>query len=104
MGAITATAQPKYHQGFLPLVPGFVYVPFNDIAALKEAFDDEVAAVLIEPIQGEGGIRLAETEYLQTIRDLCDEHGAVAIWDEVQCGMGRTGFPCNGTDKVMDTG
>jgi len=91
MGAITATAQPKYHQGFLPLVPGFVYVPFNDSAALKEAFDDEVAAVLVEPIQGEGGIRVAETGYLQTIRELCDEHGAVAIWDEVQCGMGRTG-------------
>jgi len=91
MGAITATAQPKYHQGFLPLVPGFVYVPFNDIDALKKAFDDEVAAVIIEPIQGEGGIKVATAEYMQTIRQLCDEHGALAIWDEVQCGMGRTG-------------
>jgi acetylornithine/N-succinyldiaminopimelate aminotransferase len=89
--AVTATAQPKYHQGFLPLVPGFVYVPYNDIDALREAFDDEVAAVMIEPIQGEGGIQIASNEYLQTIRELCDAHGALAIWDEVQCGMGRTG-------------
>ncbi len=91
MGAITATAQPKYHQGFLPLVPGFIYVPYNDIKALQEAFDDEVAGVIVEPIQGEGGIRPASSEYLQAIRDLCDQHGALAIWDEVQTGMGRTG-------------
>ena len=91
MGAITATAQPKYHQGFLPLVPGFVYVPYNDVAAMEAVFDDEVAAVIVEPIQGEGGIKVAAQEYLQRIRDLCDEHGALAIWDEVQSGMGRTG-------------
>jgi len=104
IGAITATAQPKYHQGFLPLVPGFVYVPFNDIEAIREAFDDEVAAVLIEPIQGEGGIKVAGKEYLETIRELCDEHGAVAIWDEVQCGMGRTGkwFAYQQHDVVPD--
>ncbi len=88
---VTATAQPKYHEGFLPLLPGFVYVPFNDIAALESAFSDEVAAVLIEPIQGEGGINVATAEYLQTIRRLCDEKGAVMILDEVQTGMGRTG-------------
>ena len=91
LGAVTATAQPKYHKGFLPLLPGFVYVPYNDIAALEAVFDDEVAAVMIEPIQGEGGIRMADAAYLQRIRELCDEHGALAIWDEVQCGMGRTG-------------
>jgi len=91
MAAVTATAQPKYHQGFLPLVPGFHYVPFNNIKALEQAFDDEVAAVIIEPIQGEGGINIADKEYLQAIRRLCDEHHAVAVWDEVQCGMGRTG-------------
>lgn len=88
---VTATAQPKYHEGFLPLLPGFVYVPFNDIAALESAFSDEVAAVLVEPIQGEGGINVATEEYLQTIRRLCDEKGAVVILDEVQTGMGRTG-------------
>ena len=91
MGAITATAQPKYHRGFLPLVPGFVYLPFNDVEALKAAFDDEVAAVIVEPIQGEGGVKPATEEFLATIRELCDDNGALAIWDEVQTGMGRTG-------------
>ncbi len=88
---VTATAQPKYHEGFLPLLPGFVYVPYNDVAALKAAFTDEVCAVMVEPIQGEGGINVATPEYLRTIRQLCDEHGAVMILDEVQTGMGRTG-------------
>ena len=88
---VTATAQPKYHEGFLPLLPGFVYVPFNDISALESAFSDEVAAVLVEPIQGEGGINVATAEYLQAIRRLCDENSAVMILDEVQTGMGRTG-------------
>ncbi|MFZ0035618.1 MAG: aspartate aminotransferase family protein [Sedimentisphaerales bacterium] len=88
---VTATAQPKYHEGFLPLLPGFVYVPFNDIKALESAFSDEVAAVMVEPIQGEGGINVATKEYLQAIRRLCDENGAVMILDEVQTGMGRTG-------------
>ncbi|MDH4202759.1 MAG: aspartate aminotransferase family protein [Phycisphaerae bacterium] len=88
---VTATGQPKYHEGFLPLPAGFVYVPYNDIDALQEAFDDEVAAVMIEPIQGEGGVHEATAEYMQTIRDLCDEHRALMILDEVQTGMGRTG-------------
>jgi acetylornithine/N-succinyldiaminopimelate aminotransferase len=88
---VTATGQPKYHNGFLPLPAGFVYVPYNDIDALHQAFDEEVCAVLIEPIQGEGGIHEAAPEYMQTIRDLCDEHGALMILDEVQTGMGRTG-------------
>jgi acetylornithine/N-succinyldiaminopimelate aminotransferase len=88
---VTATAQPKYHEGFLPLLPGFIYVPFNDIDALESAFSDEVAAVMIEPIQGEGGINVATPEYLDAIRRLCDENGAVMILDEVQTGIGRTG-------------
>jgi len=88
---VTATAQPKYHEGFRPLLPGFVYIPFNDIGALKAAFTDEVAAVLVEPIQGEGGINVAKPEFLRAIRDLCDEKGAVMILDEVQTGIGRTG-------------
>ncbi len=90
-GAMTATAQPKKFENFQPVVPGFVYVPFNDIAALEKAFDDEVAAVMIEPIQGEGGINVATAEYMSAIRELCDKHGAVMILDEVQTGMGRTG-------------
>jgi acetylornithine/N-succinyldiaminopimelate aminotransferase len=88
---VTATAQPKYHDGFLPLLAGFEYVPFNDIDALAAAFSDEVAAVLLEPIQGEGGINVATAQYLQTVRELCDKYGAVMILDEVQTGMGRTG-------------
>jgi len=88
---VTATAQPKYHEGFLPLLPGFIYVPFNDVTALKSAFSDEVAAVLVEPIQGEGGINVATAEFLQAIRQLCDQKGAIMILDEVQTGIGRTG-------------
>ena len=88
---VTATAQPKYHEGFLPLLPGFSYIPFNDVAALEAAFTDEVAAVMVEPIQGEGGINVATPEFLQAIRRLCDEKGALMILDEVQTGVGRTG-------------
>ena len=88
---VTATAQPKYHEGFLPLLPGFTYVPYNDIVALESAFSDEVAAVMVEPIQGEGGINVATAEYLQAIRQLCDRNGALMILDEVQTGIGRTG-------------
>ncbi len=88
---VTATAQPKYHEGFLPLLPGFSYIPFNDVQALEAAFTDEVAAVMVEPIQGEGGINVATPEFLQAIRQLCDQNGALMILDEVQTGVGRTG-------------
>jgi acetylornithine/N-succinyldiaminopimelate aminotransferase len=88
---MTATAQPKHHEGLLPLLPGFVYVPFNDVPALESAFDEEVAAVMIEPIQGEGGINIPDANYLGEIRRLCDENGAVMICDEVTTGIGRTG-------------
>ena len=88
---MTATAQPKHHEGLLPLLPGFVYVPFNDVEALEKAFSDEVAAVMVEPIQGEGGINLATAEYLKAIRRLCDDNGALLIFDEVTTGIGRTG-------------
>lgn len=91
LATITATAQPKYHKGILPLLPGFEYVPFNDVEALEASFDDEVAAVMIEPIQGEGGINVASAEFMHKIRSLCDANGAVMILDEVQTGMGRTG-------------
>jgi len=89
--AMTATAQPKKHEGFLPLLPGFEYVPYNDIDAIKAAFSDEVAAVMVEPIQGEGGINPATQQYLQAIRQLCDQSGAVMVLDEVTTGLGRTG-------------
>ncbi|MHC4193417.1 MAG: acetylornithine/succinylornithine family transaminase [Planctomycetota bacterium] len=89
--SMTATAQPKHHDGLLPLLPGFVYVPFNDVAALEAAFSDEIAAVMVEPIQGEGGINIASNEYLQAIRRLCDQNGALLIFDEVTTGIGRTG-------------
>jgi len=88
---VTATAQPKYHEGFLPLLPGFVYIPFNDVDALKEAFTDEVAAVLLEPIQGEGGINVASQQFMQAVSEICQANGALVILDEVQSGIGRTG-------------
>lgn len=88
---LTATAQPKHHEGLLPLLPGFVYVPYNNVPAMEAAFDDEVAAVMVEPIQGEGGINIPDPNYLKEIRRMCDEHGALMICDEVTTGMGRTG-------------
>ncbi len=91
MAAITATGQPKYHEGFAPMLPGILHVPFNDIVALEKALTAEVGAVLLEPIQGEGGIRVADTEYLKKVRTLCDAKNVLLIFDEIQCGMGRTG-------------
>ncbi len=89
--ALTATAQPKYHAGFEPMVPGFAYAPHNDLDAMARLVDEKTAAVLIEPIQGEGGINLPAPGYLEGLRRLCDERGALLILDEVQTGLGRTG-------------
>jgi acetylornithine/N-succinyldiaminopimelate aminotransferase len=91
MGSVTATAQPKYHQGIEPMLPGFVYAPFGDLDATKKLVDDETCAILIEPIQGEGGVRIPPAGFLQGLRDLCDERGLLLIFDEVQTGCGRTG-------------
>ncbi|MBE3587063.1 MAG: acetylornithine transaminase [Thermoanaerobacteraceae bacterium] len=91
LAAITATAQPKYQQGFEPLPAGFKYVPFNDVEALARAVDSRTCAVLLEPVQGEGGVHVATPAFLETARDLCHRHGALLIFDEVQCGLGRTG-------------
>lgn len=91
MGAISATGQAKYQEGFAPLVPGFKHVPFNDIAALKNVITDKTIAIMLEPIQGEGGINIASKEYIQEIRKICDENDILLIFDEVQTGMGRTG-------------
>lgn len=91
MGAVSATAQPKYHQGFQPMLPGFTYVPFGNLEAAERAIDRETSAILVEPIQGEGGIRLSPDGYLKGLRDLADRHDLLLIFDEVQAGMGRTG-------------
>ena len=92
LAAVTATAQPKYHEGFEPLPPGFRYSDFNDLAGAQAAMAaGDVCAVLVEPVQGEGGVTPATPEFLQGLRDLCDRHGALLVFDEIQCGMGRTG-------------
>ena len=89
--AVTATAQPKYHEDIGPMLPGFVYAPFGDLDAVREKIDDETAAIMVEPIQGEGGIRLPPEGFLQGLRQLADENGLLLIFDEVQAGCGRTG-------------
>jgi predicted acetylornithine/succinylornithine family transaminase len=89
--ALTATAQPKYHAGFEPMVPGFSYVPYDDLNAVAAAMDDQTAAVMVEPIQGEGGVKVPSDGYLPGLRKLCDERGALLLLDEVQTGLGRTG-------------
>jgi predicted acetylornithine/succinylornithine family transaminase len=90
-GAMSATAQSKTHAGHEPLVPGFVYVPFNDIDAVTRAITNETAAILVEPIQGEGGVNIPDDDYLPVLRDLCSENQILLILDEVQTGCGRTG-------------
>jgi acetylornithine/N-succinyldiaminopimelate aminotransferase len=89
--ATIATGQSKYQQGFEPIPTGFEQVPFNDIDAVRNVVSDETAAILLEPIQGEGGINMADREFLEALRELCDEQNIVLIFDEVQCGVGRTG-------------
>ena len=91
LATLTATGQTKYHQGYEPLPAGFSYVPMNDLDALEAAVNENTAAVILEPIQGEGGIHPATGEFLQKARDVCDSHHALLIFDEVQCGIGRTG-------------
>ena len=89
--AVTATAQPKYHQGISPLIPGFKYAPRNDLDAVRELVDDETCGILIEPVQGEGGVNLPQDGFLEGLREIADQHGLVLIFDEVQTCMGRTG-------------
>jgi predicted acetylornithine/succinylornithine family transaminase len=91
LGAVTATAQPKYHEGLGPLVAGFQYAPFGDLEAVRALVDDETAGIMVEPIQGEGGIRLPPEGFLAGLRQIADEHGLVLVFDEVQAGCGRTG-------------
>ncbi len=91
LGAISATNQPKMRDGFEPLLPGFAYAPFDDLEAALALIDENTAGFLVEPIQGEGGLRPASMEFLQGLRKACDEHGLLLVLDEVQCGYGRTG-------------
>jgi acetylornithine/LysW-gamma-L-lysine aminotransferase len=91
MGALSATYEPKYRDPFKPLVPGFTHVPYNNLDAMKEAVTEETAAILVEPIQGEGGVHPGSVDYLHGLRQLADERGTLLIFDEVQTGFGRTG-------------
>lgn len=91
LGALTATAQPKYHEGLGPLVAGFQYAPFGNLEATEKLIDDETCAIMIEPVQGEGGVRLPPSGFLPALRKLCDAHDLLLIFDEVQTGCGRTG-------------
>ncbi len=91
LGTISATNQAKMRDGFEPLLPGFAYAKFNDLQGALALIDDTTAGFLVEPIQGEGGIRQASPEFLQSLRKACDEHGLLLVLDEVQCGYGRTG-------------
>ena len=91
LATTTATAQPKYHEGLGPLVAGFLYAPYGDLNAVKELIDDETCAIMIEPVQGEGGVRIPPASYLKGLRELADQHDLLLIFDEVQTGCGRTG-------------
>ncbi len=104
LAAISATRNPRLTEGFAPLLEGFDVVPFADHTAVREAITPQTAAILIEPVQGEGGVRPVPAECLRGLRQLCDEHDLLLIFDEVQCGMGRTGhlFACEAADVAPD--
>ena len=91
LGALSATAQKKYHTGFQPLLQGFSYMPFNNIQAVKKKISKKTCAVLVEPIQGEGGVNIPDPSYLKELKSLCKNNGILLIFDEVQTGFGRTG-------------
>ena len=91
IATIAAGGQEKYLEGFGPKAPGFDQVPFGDLDAVKAAITEETAAILIEPVQGEGGLRAASNEFLRALRQICDDNGLLLVLDEVQCGVGRTG-------------
>ncbi|HZK42927.1 MAG TPA: acetylornithine transaminase [Syntrophomonadaceae bacterium] len=91
MGALAATGQAKYHEGFNPLIDGFLYADYNDLVSVEKVLNEHTGAILVEPIQGEGGIKPAELGFLRGLREICDREGILLIFDEVQSGMGRTG-------------
>lgn len=94
MACLSATGQEKVKKGFSPLLEGFPHVPYGDLEAVRSAIGPKTAAVLLEPVQGEGGIHIATAEYLRGLRDLCDERDLLLLFDEIQCGLGRTGDWC----------
>ncbi|NLA25935.1 MAG: aspartate aminotransferase family protein [Firmicutes bacterium] len=91
LATVTATGQQKYQQGYAPLPEGFSYALFNDLSSFERLLDRETAAIMIEPVQGEGGIHVAHSSFIQGLRKICDRTGVLLIFDEVQCGLGRTG-------------
>ncbi|KPU45882.1 acetylornithine aminotransferase [Oxobacter pfennigii] len=91
MGSLSATGQEKYHKNFLPMLPGFKFAEFNNYDSLLSLIDDSICAVILEPVQGEGGICPAELDYIKKVRELCTQKDIILIFDEVQCGVGRTG-------------
>lgn len=103
-GALSATGRELYREPFQPLLPGFTHVPYGDVDALKAALNDDTAAVILEPIQGEGGVILPPPGYLKRVRELCDRNGTLLIFDEVQTGLGRTGrwYGCQHEDVAPD--
>ncbi|MEM7697971.1 MAG: acetylornithine transaminase [Verrucomicrobiota bacterium] len=104
LGGIAATGQEKVKIGFDPLLPGFLHVPFNDVETLREACSERTAAILFEPVQGEGGINPATPEFMAAAAQLRDEHGLLLMYDEVQCGSGRTGDWCGWRTILEGTG
>ena len=93
MATLAATGQPHYQEAFTPLLPGFVHVDYNDVEAIMSATNERTAAVMLEPVQGEGGVIIPDQDYLQRVRDWCDQQGLLLILDEVQTGLGRPGLP-----------
>ncbi|MCW4033938.1 MAG: aspartate aminotransferase family protein, partial [Candidatus Bathyarchaeota archaeon] len=104
MGALSATFKKKYRVPFMPLVPGFKHVPPNNLEKLKAAITDKTAAIIVEPVRGEGGILLNSDDFLSGVRELCNEKGVLLIFDEVQTGFGRTGkvFACENYNVTPD--
>jgi len=102
MAGISATGQDKVKKGFAPLLDGFTHVPFGDLAAVEQAITPKTAGILLEPVQGEGGIHIATAEFLRGLRKLCDERDMLLLFDEIQCGLGRTGHWCGWQSLVPD--
>lgn len=102
MAGISATAQDKVKKGFAPLLEGFVHLPYGDLNVVRAAVGPRTGAILVEPVQGEGGIHIATAEFLRGLRALCDEHGLLLLFDEIQCGLGRTGNWCGWKSVVPD--